>query len=164
MRRRGKKLKYYPVGLNIWNKEALVVGAGRVAERKVRVLRSFGAKVSVVAPQVTRYIARLSKDGAIKLSKRIYRPSDIFGARLVIAATSDENVNKEISYDARKKSILVNVVDNAARCDFISTAIIRKRGLVVSVSTDAKDPAMAKKFKDFLKRKIDEFDAGRYQL
>jgi precorrin-2 dehydrogenase/sirohydrochlorin ferrochelatase len=157
-------LKYYPVGLNIRDKDVLVVGAGRVAERKVRQLRSFGAKVSVVAPQVSRYITRLSKDGAIKLFKRIYRPSDIFGARLVIAATSDAKTNEKISADAHKRNIFVNVVDCSSQSDFISSAVIRRKGLVISVSTDAKYPVLSKRFKDFLKGKIDEFDAGRDQL
>ena len=155
------KLKYYPVGLNIRNKYVLVVGAGRVAERKVRQLRSFGANVSVVAPQVSHYISRLSKEGAIKLFERRYRPTDIFGARLVIAATSDAKTNERVSADARKRNIFVNIVDRTALCDFISTAVVRRRGLVVSVSTDAKDPVLSKRFKDFLKRKIDEFSFSR---
>jgi len=157
-------LKYYPVGLNILNKDVLVVGAGRVAERKIRQLRSFGAKVSVVAPETSPYITRLSKDGAIKLSKRIYRPSDIFGARLVIAATSDAKINEKVSADAHKRNIFVNVVDRTSQSDFISPAVIRRKGLVISVSTDAKHPVLSKRFKDFLKRKINEFDAGRAQL
>lgn len=157
-------MKYYPVGLNIRNKDVLVVGAGRVAERKVRQLRSFGANVSVVAPRVSRYIAWLSKDGAVKLSKRMYRPSDIDGARLVIAATSDPKTNEKVSVDARKRNIFVNVVDRSALCDYISPAVIRKKGLVISVSTEGKSPELSKRFKDFLKEKIDEFYAGRDQL
>ena len=159
-----RPLKYYPVGLNIRNKDVLVVGAGRVAERKVRQLRSFGANVSVVAPQVSRYISRLSKDNAIKLFERIYRPSDINGARLVIAATSDAKTNEKVSADAHKRNIFVNVVDRASHSDLISHAVIRKKGLVISVSTDGKYPVLSKRFKDFLKGKIDEFDAGRAQL
>lgn len=160
----GRPLKYYPVGLNILNKDVLVVGAGRVAERKVRQLRSFGAKVSVVAPEVSRYIARLSKDSSIKLFKRMYRPSDISGARLVIAATSDAKTNEKVSADAHKRNIFVNVAGRGLQSDFISSAVIRHKRLVISVSTDGKYPVLSKRFKEFLKEKIDEFDAGRDQL
>ncbi len=159
-----RPLRYYPVGLNIRDKDVLVVGAGRVAERKIRMLRLFGAKVSVVAPQVTRYIARLSKDGSIKLFERIYKTPDINKARLVIAATSDAKTNEKVSADARKKNIFVNVVDHSSHSDFISPAVIRKKGLVISVSTDGKHPVLSKRFKDFLKEKVDEFNAGWDQL
>ncbi len=154
-------MRYYPVGLNIAGKNVLVVGAGCVAERKIKTLRMFGANLFVVAPKATSYITRLSKKGHIRFFKRRYLASDIRRARLVIAATSDEKTNEKVSEDAKKRNIPVNVVDRTAICEFISPAIIRRGGLVVTVSTDAKDPPLAKSFKEFLEERIDEFYRDR---
>ncbi|MBI5873660.1 MAG: bifunctional precorrin-2 dehydrogenase/sirohydrochlorin ferrochelatase [Candidatus Omnitrophica bacterium] len=160
-RRRRRYLKYYPVGLNIDGKDVLIIGAGSVAERKIRLLLAFGARIRVVAPSATRHIENLASKRVITLIKRKYRASDMGRARLVIAATSDRRANEMVCSDAKKNNILVNVADSTALCDFISPAVIRRRGLVISVSTDAKNPVLSKEFKDFLKRKIDEFRSGR---
>lgn len=150
-------MRYYPVGLDLSGKQVLVIGAGRVAERKVRALLSFGARVKVVAPLATEGLRKLSEKKEIRLFKRRYVPSDIRGARLVIAASSDKLTNERAAISARKRDIWVNVVDQAGACDFISTAIIRKRGIVISVSTDGKWPALSRDLKNFLKENWDAF-------
>lgn len=150
-------LRYYPVGLNLVGKNVLVAGAGRVAEHKIKTLLSFGAHVGVVAPEATRRILVLARSKKIDYKKRAYRLADVKGKQLVIAATSDRRVNEQIAYQARKRNIWVNVVDQTAACEFISPAVIRRHGLVISVSTDGKNPRRSKQFKDFLKRKLNEF-------
>lgn len=152
---------YYPVGLNLKNKDILIVGAGPVAERKIKALLPFGARIRVVAPETTTRIARLAKNRTISLARRRYRPSDAGGMRLVIAATSDDAVNARVSKDAGKRGIWVNVVDDTKKCDFISTAIIRTRGIVISISTDGKRPIVSREFKKFLREKIGEFNFNR---
>ncbi len=156
-------MRYYPVGLHLKGKDALVVGAGPVAERKVRMLRAFGADVRVVAPQATTYLERLALAGRIRWFKRGYRSADMKGARLAIAATSECEVNEKVSRDAKKKGIWANVVDQASACEFIAPAVIKRQGLVVSVSTDAKNPPLSKEFKEFLEERIDEFFSGRHK-
>lgn len=156
-------MRYYPVGLNLYGKAVLVVGAGRVAERKISSLLDYGARVKAVAPKATKRIRELSGDGKISLVGRGYRPSDLAGARLVVAATSDRKTNQKVYADARKRNIWVNVVDDKSLCDFISTAIIKKKGLVISVSSDGENPGFSKDFKEFLKGRIDEFDTSRHK-
>lgn len=154
-------MDFYPAGLKIRGKNVLVVGAGAVAERKVRMLRVFGAIVRVVAPKATAYIMRLNRQGRIRWLRRGYKSSDVNGARLVVAAASDGMVNRKAARDAEKRGIWVNVVDQASACGFIAPAVIRRRGLVVAVSTDAKNPPLSKEFKEFLEDRIDEFFSGR---
>lgn len=156
-------MKYYPVGLHLKGKNVLVVGAGIVAERKVRTLRAFGARIQVVAPKATVYIKRLALQGRIRWFKRNYRSSDIKGSRLAIIATSERSVNERAAQDAKKRGVWVNVVDRTSACEFIAPAVIKRRGLVVSVSTDAKNPPLAKAFRDFLEERIDEFFSGRHR-
>lgn len=156
-------MKYYPVGLRLKGKDVLVVGAGIVAERKIRTLRAFGAFVRVVAPQATAHIKRLALEGRIRWFKRSYRSSDIRGSRLVIIATSDRGVNEKAAQDAKKIGVWANVVDRTAVCEFIAPAVIRKKGLVLAISTDAKNPPLSKRFREFLEERVDEFFSGRYR-
>ncbi len=155
---------FFPVSIKLKGHRVVVIGAGRVAERKIRSLRSFGADISVVAPKATRYLKGLSQEGRIRLFERKYRSGDIAKARLVIAATADRATNEKVGRDARKSGIWVNVVDHTSQCDFIAPAIIKRRGLVIAISTDGKKPVLSKKFKDFLKGKIDEFRSSGDQL
>lgn len=157
-------MEYYPIALRLKNKPVTVVGAGKIARRKIKTLLGFGAHVKVIAPKVMPYISALSGKGKISLLKKRYRTLDIKGASLVIAATSDRVINARVSRDCREKGILVNVVDDSRSCEFISPAIIKKAGLVIAISSDAKNPRRTKAFKDFLKRKLDEFNFSRHQL
>jgi len=154
-------MDFYPIAVRIDQEPVVIIGAGRIAERKVKQLRLFGAQVRVVAPKASQYVAELARRGRIGWLKRRYRSSDIHGARLVIAATSDRSMNEKISQDARKAGIWVNVVDHTAACEFIVPAVIRRGKVVVSVSTDGRNPKLSKRVKDYLKRKLNEFDLNR---
>lgn len=132
--------RYYPVFLNIKNKNCLVVGGGRVAYRKIMQLVKSGANVKVVAPSVIEPIELLSKKGRVKIIRRAYRTSDLNGVSLVYAATNDNDVNKKIFNDTRTRHILTNIVDAPAYCDFIMPALIKKGNIVVAISTEGRAP------------------------
>jgi len=153
-------MRYYPVGLNLRGKDALVVGAGKIAERKIKSLLGFGAQVKVVAPHANPAVQKLCDEGKISFSRKEYKTSDIKGARLLIAATSDKDVNRRVAADAKRKGIWANVVDDTKHCEFISMAMIKKNGIVISVSSDGKNPGLSKDFRIFLEKKIDEFNSG----
>lgn len=141
----------------------MVVGAGRVAERKIKTLLSSGADVSVVAPDATSVVAGLAKGKKIVHFRRKYRRSDVKGKRLVIAATSDSGLNGQVARDAKKIGVWANVVDKTSACEFIAPAVLKRKGLVVAITTDAKDPPLSKAFREFLEARIDEFFSGRHR-
>lgn len=147
-----KRKNYYPVNLDIEGKKALVVGGGEVAERKIKTLLNFGARVVAIAPSFTAGISRLA--GKIKLVRRKYKKSDIQGATLVIAATDNLLVNRKISNDAKQNKILVNVIDQPKLCSFIAPAVIKQGPLVVSISTSGETPAFAKALRLRLEKMI----------
>lgn len=118
-----------------------MAGGGEVAERKVKSLLKFGAKVVVVAPTFTKLLSRIK---AARLVRRGYRTGDLKGAALVIAATDDPKINRRISKDARLRNILVNVVDAPSLCSFIVPSVIKRGPLVVAISTSGRAPALAK--------------------
>lgn len=149
-------MKYYPVNLDIQNRECLVVGGGRVGVRKVETLLKCGATVTVVSPDVVDRIQDLSQTGAINLKMRAYRTDDLDGKFLVISATDNEPLNRKVHEDAEKKNLLCNIADRPEICNFILPAIINRGDLVMTISTSGKSPAFAKKL-----RKDLEIEFGR---
>lgn len=156
--------RYYPVALKIKNKTVLVIGGGKVAERKVFTLLKAQAKICIIAPILTARLIRLASSGKISWKKRKVSKKDICRAQLIIAATDNEFINKQISVWAKEKKILVNVADRPALSDFISTAILRKGKALISVYTNARAPALSRDLKVFLKRNWDEFISYRERL
>lgn len=134
----------YPVTLfNMSASLGVVVGGGPVAERKVGSLLDAGARVRVIAPATTQELARAAEAGKIEWLARRYEPGDLAGALLVIAAADDPDVNAAVALEATDRKILVNVVDDPARCTFIAPAVVRRGALTIAISTGGAAPALA---------------------
>lgn len=155
---------YYPIALKLKGRAVLVIGGGQVAERKVKTLLEFGARVHVVSPDLTASLKKLFHLRKITWLGRVARASDINGADIIIAATSNETVNRKVSIWAKKHGALVNVVDKAGLSDFISPAIFGRNRAVIAVYTHGKDPVLSRDLKNFLKEKWDAFLSYRNRL
>lgn len=147
-------MRYYPVNLDVQNRGCLVVGGGAVGERKVRTLLECGARVTVIAPLVTEYLHGLASEDRIRLKVRAYQPSDPDGQFLVIGATGDEEVNRQISEDASGRGILCNIADCPKACTFVLPAIVSQGDLVIAISTSNKSPAVAKRIRQTLENEF----------
>lgn len=121
-----------------------MVGGGRVGARKVDTLLKCGAIVTVVSPEATSPLARLAEAGRIVLERREYRSSDVKGQFLVIGATDDERLNRQIHADAERLNLLCNIADRPEICNFILPAIVRRGDFMMAISTAGKSPAFAK--------------------
>lgn len=137
---------YYPVFLNLTGKKCLVVGGGRIAERKCISLIKAGAKVTVVSPELTARLEAYQKKGLINHLARSYRSSDLKAAFIVIAATSSEEANARVFSDAAASATdkLLNVADNPALCNFIVPSVVKRGLLTIAISTGGASPAIAK--------------------
>lgn len=150
----------YPMMVDLVGRRCLVVGGGRVAERKVRLLLACGAAVRVVSPVVSAALDTLAESGAIRLSRRRVRAADLAGAFLVFAATDDPAVNARVAALARTSGGLVNVADDPAACAFHVPASFRRGDLTVAVSTGGGSPALAKRLRQRLEAAVGpEYDA-----
>jgi len=147
-------MKYYPVNLDIRNRDCLVVGGGGVGTRKVKTLVECGATVTVVSPQASAKLERMAADGLITLETRAYRSTDIEDKFLVIGATDDETLNRQIHADAEARNTLCNIADRPEICNFILPAIVNRGDLVLAVSTSGKSPAYAKKVRKELEKQF----------
>jgi len=147
-------LKYFPAFLDLNGKLCAVVGGGGVGERKVRSLLKAGALVKVIAPELTPALFRLTEKGRITHLSRPYRRRDLTGTFLVIAATDCRETNERVSLEALEKGILVNVADDPAHSSFIVPSIVKRKDLVVAVSTSGRSPALARILRQKLEKEI----------
>ena len=149
-------MEYYPVVLKLAGQPCLVVGGGAVAQRKVSSLLGAGAKVRVVAPSFAPALDALGARGGVELVRREYRPQDLEGAVLVIAATDDRGINQKVSQEARSRGILVNVVDSPQECSFLVPSVVSRGGLLIAISTGGRSPALARHLREKLEKELGE--------
>jgi len=142
-------MKYYPINLDIRNKNCLVVGGGSVGARKTSTLIRCGAATTAVSPEFVPAFKNLEKQGVILLKKE-FKEDDLKNMFLVIGATNNRELNLKISRQAKTKRIFCNIADNLEESDFILPSIISRGDLLITVSTGGKSPALAKKIKENL--------------
>ena len=140
-------MRYYPVYLDIKNRNCLVVGGGSVGTRKVKTLLDCGAVVTIVSPVVTAKLQELSSKDKITLEKRSFQTSDLKGKFLVIGATDNQELNQKIHTEAERLGMLCNIADRPEACNFILPSIVNRGDLVIAISTSGKSPAFAKKLR-----------------
>jgi precorrin-2 dehydrogenase/sirohydrochlorin ferrochelatase len=146
--------KLYPMLVDLTGKRCLVVGGGSVAERKVTLLVECGADVEVVSPTTTSRLAALAATGALRVRRRRVRPSDLAGAFLVVVATDDREVNREVAERVRGAGGLVNVADDPEACTFLVPSVLRRGDLTIAISTGGGSPALAKKLRQRLEQTV----------
>ena len=146
-------MSFYPICLDLEARACVVVGGGRVAERKVLGLLSCQAQVSVISPELTEELQLQHASGNIEWIDREYRQGDLAQAFLVIAATDDEETQKQVYVEADTNNLLLNVADVPKRCNFILPASAKQGDLTISVSTAGKSPALARKIRMELEKR-----------
>jgi precorrin-2 dehydrogenase/sirohydrochlorin ferrochelatase len=144
----------FPVFLKLKRRRCLVVGAGMVAEAKVRSLLEVGAIVHVVGPQATETLKQWARDGKLVWHARSFQPSDLEGMFLVVVATSSRQLNKRVYQEAARRRVLCNVVDDPACCDFYYGAVVRCGPLQIAISTSGCSPALAQRLKRELEKQF----------
>jgi len=153
-------MSYYPVSLDLEGRSCIVVGGGKVAERKAKGLLSCGAVVRVVSPELTKHLITLYNEKVLAWTKRKYQEGDLVKAFLVIAATDDLEVQRRAYQEAERRGILINVADVPQKCNFILPATVRRGDFTISVSTAGKSPALAK----YLRRELEKRFGPEYKI
>ncbi len=141
---------YYPVFLDLDQARCLVVGGGAIAERKVEALLAAGGEVALISPELTAALHALEAAGRLTVQQRPYQRGDLDAVALVIAATDDPTLQRQIAADAKQANILCNIVDQPALCSFIVPAVVQQGDLTIAVSTNGASPALAKKIRQDL--------------
>ncbi|NNG47895.1 MAG: bifunctional precorrin-2 dehydrogenase/sirohydrochlorin ferrochelatase, partial [Deltaproteobacteria bacterium] len=136
--------------LRICGKNALVVGGGAVAERKIRSLLACGASVTAVAKSFSSEVRRMTRSGSIRAIPGPFRDDYLNGMGIAFAATSDAGVNRAVSQGAKRRGIPVNVADSPDDCTFLLPAVVSGSGFLVAISTSGKNPGAARAIREFL--------------
>lgn len=137
-------MEYFPVFLDLKNRLCLLVGGGDIATRKGRLLSKAGARLRVVAPEISSELRELVAQNNGELHEREYQTSDLNDCVIAIAATDIETLNEQISADAQARNLPVNVVDSPALCTYITPAIIDRSPLVIAISSGGESPVLAR--------------------
>ncbi|MFC1925345.1 glutamyl-tRNA reductase [Chloroflexota bacterium] len=143
---------YYPISLNIDNRKCVVIGGGVVALRKVGALLECRANVEVISQEISPELGQLEEGRMIQVIHRDYVQGDLKGAVLAVAATDDNSVNQKVSTEARKRGVLINVVDDPEKSDFIVPSQLRRGTVTIAVSTGGSSPALARKIRSRIEK------------
>ncbi|MEG3070801.1 MAG: bifunctional precorrin-2 dehydrogenase/sirohydrochlorin ferrochelatase [Candidatus Syntrophopropionicum ammoniitolerans] len=141
---------HYMISLDLNNRKCLVVGGGKVAERKVRSLLECGAQVYVVSPEIIPSLLSMAAEGSLIYRRGSYKTSDLEDMFLVFGVTGKEEINKQIASDCASRNLIVNIVDDPAKCNFYVPAIVRRGALAIAISTCGKSPLLARRIREEL--------------
>ncbi len=147
---------YFPIFIDLSETDVLVVGAGKIALRRVRTLLDFAGRVTVVAPAVCGELDALASSGGIMLLRRPFEESDLDGRGMALAATDDAALNAAIVRAARARGIPVNAASDQSLCDFFFPGVARRGSVVIGVTASGTDHAAAKRVTDAARKLLEE--------
>lgn len=156
MQVRNPASRYLTLSLDMAGKRAVLAGGGRVAARKATVLREAGMELLIIAPTLDPLLAAWASTADLSWHRRPWQAGDTNGAALVIAATSDRDVNRRVALEARNLGIPVNVSDRPDEGNCRFPALLQRGSLELAISTEGRSPAAAVALRDMLAELIGE--------
>lgn len=152
MKYQNTNMTFMPISLNLTGKEILIVGGGKVAFHKIKLISPYTNNFRIVAKEVCNEIKELG----LPYIEKEYEKSDLTDSFMVYACTDIKELNQRVYNDAHEQKMLVNVVDNPPMCDFVSPAIYKKDHMTVAVGSNAQDVYASirwrDKIRDYLKK------------
>lgn len=137
---------YFPLFIDLSDKEVVVVGAGNIAARRIQTLCGFTEKITVIAPEASGAVLEMARRGAVRLLSRPFREGELSPKTyLTLAATDSAEVNRAVYRECREKGILVNVCSDRTLCDFYFPGIVQQENLVVGVTACGTDHGLARR-------------------
>jgi len=146
-------MDYLPLFVRVAGARCVLVGGGEVAHRRLTTLLSAGARVTVIAPTAIDEVRTLCV-GDVELVERRFEPNDVVGAMLVVAATDDEAVNRDVHAAAIRNGVLINTVDEGALSTAIFPSIIDRDPVIVAVSTGGRSPTLARRVRTWIEARL----------
>jgi uroporphyrin-III C-methyltransferase len=143
----------FPIFLKLHELRLLIVGGGYVGLEKITAVlqNSPLANITLVSPEIRPEIQQLTKEYPnIKLEFKCFQTKDLGDKDLVIVATNDKELNKDIKGWAKQVGILCNVADTPDQCDFYLGSVVKKGSLKLAISTNGQSPTMAKRIREAL--------------
>ena len=164
---------FFPLFVDLSEKKILVVGAGKIAARRIRSLLPFAGTIRVIAPEVSAEISEMAdhsktadrskmadafSEGTLVIEQRTFEPSDLDEADMVLAATDDKELNTQIGTLCREKHIPVNVSHEKELCDFYFPGVVQKDNVVIGVTASGKDHSKAREVTEQIRAMMENTD------
>ena len=150
---------YFPLFVDVEQKKIVVVGAGRIARRRIQTLLSFGARILVIAPEAVEEIQALAEEGRLTWRKTGWGPETeaaLDGSLFVLSAADDRAVNEAVYLACKARGIPVNCSDDRARCDFYFPGIAQGGGVTAGVTAGGTDHRLAREATERIRRCLTE--------
>ena len=144
--------KFFPVSINLNNKNILVIGAGKIALRKTETLLNYNCNINVITKDILEEkFLELEKSNKIKIFKnQEFEEKFLENIFLVVVATDNETLNKKISQLCMSKNILVNNVTSKDDMNVRFASIYEKNDIQIAISANA-NPKKAVEIKNKIK-------------
>ena len=149
-------MAYYPIFLQLQDRRVLVIGGGKEAQHKVRGLLAAGARLTIIAPKLTKELQGRLASGELDILQREYQDGDLAGYEVCMVATDDGAVNAQVAAEGKRQRIWVNAADDPANCDFILPAVVRRGAITLAASTGGTSPALARRLREELEAYLTE--------
>jgi uroporphyrin-III C-methyltransferase/precorrin-2 dehydrogenase/sirohydrochlorin ferrochelatase len=139
-----RRVKFFPIFMNIEKQPCLIVGGGQVAARKAFLLKRARAQITVVSPALCHELQELADSGEIEHIAGSFSEEQVTRQMVIIAATDNPAVNKKVSEVARSRGIPVNVVDAPELSSFITPSIVDRSPVQIAISTGGSSPVLSR--------------------
>lgn len=139
-------MRYFPIFVDLDDREVLIVGGGEKALQKLRLLAKTSARIVIVAETVADELAKAGED-RVTFLVRSFSTMDVEGKALVFAASDDAALDAPVAEAARAHGVAVNVVDGPKASSFITPAIVDRDPVVVAIGTEGAAPVLAREIK-----------------
>ena len=151
-----KNQRYFPMFVDLSDKNIVVVGGGNIGTRRVKTLLQFTRNITVVAPRMSPELIELGKAGQVNLVIRPVKRSDFSMAYMVIAATNDRKLNEEIYRVCKEEGVYVNVSSDREKCDFYFPGVFMKGEIVVGITASGLDHQKAKRVREEIQKVLEK--------
>lgn len=150
-------MAYFPLFVDLKNKNILIIGGGKVAFRKVVKLIPFEGKITIIAPEICQELEKILKENCnLIYKKKEIEIDDINNFFMIISATNNKKINNFIAKICKEKNIFINTVDDIENCSFIFPALIKKDAFVAGFTTSGKAPDISAYLKNLTEKNIPE--------
>ena len=149
---------FFPLFVSLQGKKCLIVGGGTIASRRAETLSQFQCEVEVIAPRLSEAMKKLEKSGMVQVKLKQYETGDCMGAFLVVAATDDRQVNRQIGREAKEAGAFVSVADAREECSFFfpGVAVNPQQKTVIGVTASGQNHKLVKELTKSCRKIVEE--------
>lgn len=158
-------MEYFPFYMEIGKMKGIVIGGGKIALQKIKVLSQFDVSLTILSREIIDDIYLIqdrchldnNRRHQIHILQKDFTREDIEPYDFVVAATNDSILNEQISSIALQLKKLINTVDDREHCNFIFPSIIKENHLIIGITTGGAVPYLSRKLKERLQATLPEY-------